>query len=301
MSRNGGKKDEEITATLEPDTDYYFRVQPRNRRIKNARYNFDLEIVESVENITLTTPNSGENIKAGSTVEITWDSETKEKVDISLIKNEEWDSFIDVDVSGEGTYTWEVPEDLEVGNKYQVLVETSASLESETINFDNSDGFFNILEAEKITLTSLNGGEIIEPGAEIEITWDDNIDDNVNINLFQGDELVETIVSDIPSNGSYNWAVPESVAEGNGYQILVESAVNNEIADQSDGFFAVAIPAPITITSPNGGENLRLGQVYEITWDDNIEGNVTIELHGEEQKDSLKKTLGFIVNSHIQL
>ncbi len=45
-SRNGGKRDEEISATLEPGT-YYFRVQPRNNKVKNADYNFDLEIVES--------------------------------------------------------------------------------------------------------------------------------------------------------------------------------------------------------------------------------------------------------------
>ncbi|NEQ38752.1 MAG: hypothetical protein F6K40_21760, partial [Okeania sp. SIO3I5] len=47
-SKNGGKQDEEISATLEPGT-YYFRVQPRNNRIKNAGYNLDLEVVESVD------------------------------------------------------------------------------------------------------------------------------------------------------------------------------------------------------------------------------------------------------------
>ncbi|MGK7920560.1 MAG: S8 family serine peptidase [Trichodesmium sp.] len=293
-SRKGGKRDETINATLEPDTTYYLRVQPRNNRIKNANYNLGLEIVESEENLTVTSLNAGESIKAGSTVEITWDSDTEEKVDISLIKNnDEWDSFIDVDVSSGGSYSWEVPEGLQVGNKYQILIETAGSLESKTINFDVSDGFFEIVEPEKITVTSLNGGEVIQPGEKFEITWDDNIDDKVNIKLFQGDELVETIASDILSNGSYNWAVPESVAEGNGYQILIESAVNNEIADQSDGFFAVAIPEPIAITSPNGGENLRLGQEYEITWDDNIEGNVTIELHGEEQKRQSEEDPGF--------
>ncbi|ABG50923.1 peptidase-like [Trichodesmium erythraeum IMS101] len=33
-SKNGGKKNEKITATLEPDTTYYLQVQPRNKTIK---------------------------------------------------------------------------------------------------------------------------------------------------------------------------------------------------------------------------------------------------------------------------
>ena len=53
-STNGSKKDEKISATLEPDTTYYLRVQPRNKRIKNADYNLSLEIREATDNPTVT-------------------------------------------------------------------------------------------------------------------------------------------------------------------------------------------------------------------------------------------------------
>src|SRR4029434_4217235 len=66
----------------------------------------------------------------------------------------------------------------------------------------------------QITLTSPNGGETWVKGTTQTITWTDNISGNVKIRLRNGSALAAIIATSTPSNGSFAWTVPTSLATG---------------------------------------------------------------------------------------
>ncbi|MEJ2196922.1 MAG: Ser-Thr-rich GPI-anchored membrane family protein [Ignavibacteriaceae bacterium] len=76
----------------------------------------------------------------------------------------------------------------------------------------------SIFAQDAITVTSPNGGEIFEIGASYDITWTDNIAEDVKIELFKAGAFDSNIVDPTPSDGTYNWTVP-SVTEGSDYTI----------------------------------------------------------------------------------
>ena len=232
-SKNGGKKDEEITTVLEPGT-YYLRVQPRNRRIRNADYNLSLEILEPTENLTVTSPNGGERIKPGRKVELNWESDIADNVNIDLIQDGEWEESIAIDIPNDGSYLWEVPRSLARGQDYQILVSSVNDLEVA----DGSDENFTILRGDYLTVTSPNGGESIEPETTVDINWEGNIDGKVDINLYKDGVLEDVIATEVPNKGSYAWEVPIYLLGGEDYQISIENLDLN-VNDISDENFSI--------------------------------------------------------------
>lgn len=130
---------------------------------------------------------------------------------------------------------------------------------------------------EKITLFTPNGGEVLSRGTQFGITWGENIEDHIKIELMENDTLtVLTLVDSIESTGSYLWSLPSDIS-GSDYKIKISSSQNPVNYDISDSTFAI-IPGKIMITSPNGGEILNRNEAFEIKWHDNLSENVKIEL-----------------------
>ncbi len=140
---------------------------------------------------------------------------------------------------------------------------------------DTSDANFTI-QTSGITVTSPDGGEIFDIGNSYDITWNDNIAENVKIDLYKAGVFNSTITPSTPSDGTFNWIVP-SVTEASDYTVVITSTTTGTIADTSDANFTIQSSA-ITVTSPNGGEIFDIGNSYDITWNDNIAENVKIQL-----------------------
>ncbi|NEQ38757.1 MAG: S8 family serine peptidase, partial [Okeania sp. SIO3I5] len=253
-SRNGGKRDEEITATLEPDTTYYFRVQPRNKSIKNADYTFDLEIVEPEENLTVTTPNGGEKIKPGREVELKWESDITDNVHIELFQDSEWVESIAIDTPNDGSFLWDVPRSLVAGEDYQILI---SNVNDQSIA-DGSDENFTILRGDYLTVTTPNGGETIETESRVDINWEGNIDGKIDINLYKDGVLEDIIATEVPNNqGSYAWEVPIYLEGGEDYQISIENLDLN-VNDISDENFTIEVEDIGIETKLKAARNLGL-------------------------------------------
>ena len=71
------------------------------------------------------------------------------------------------------------------------------------------------------------------------ITWTDNISGNVKIRLFKGSTVAAIIAASTPSNGSFNWTVPMSLADGSNYKVEVRSLEDSSIRDRSDRSFTI--------------------------------------------------------------
>lgn len=123
------------------------------------------------------------------------------------------------------------------------------------------------LSLPSITITSPNGGERLPDGPyTAAITWnsvkylgDFRID--ICRNYPVGDW--ETITNSTPNTGTYTWPIigPTCTTA----RIRITSPTASVISDTSNADFSI-VPGPITITSPNGGEQWAEGETRNITW-----------------------------------
>lgn len=127
-----------------------------------------------------------------------------------------------------------------------------------------------------VVVTKPDGGQIINRGSEYEITWTDDIPENVKIELLQSDTLYQTIVSSTVSDGSYLWSVPFNIY-GN-YKVKITSLTDSGINGASPNDFEIAFGS-LAMTSPAGGITLEMFDDYEVTWIDNIPEDVKISLY----------------------
>ena len=262
--------------------------------------------------ITVTSPNGGENWEPGSSHSITWSSSNLpgSYVAIQLYRSGS-SSFISNSTIDDGNYTWSIPSSQTESDYYQVKIYSTTAPDI----YDISDNNFSIGDGSSgsstITVTSPNGGENWEPGSNENITWtSSNLPTScrIFINLFKGGVFDRTIVGssgyyglspdDGTSNdGSYTWSIPSSLDGSSDYGVIIYAMTfvtdadygdywENISSDYSDNYFIIEESSGgsnpiITVTSPNGGENIERGNTYGITWDsENLSGNyVGIQLY----------------------
>ncbi|MBI1866227.1 MAG: hypothetical protein HYS02_00470, partial [Candidatus Staskawiczbacteria bacterium] len=137
----------------------------------------------------------------------------------------------------------------------------------------------------KITVLSPNGGEQWDRNKQQNITWtfSGNVYSQVDILLAAYTDLGivqdwQLISAGVSTNQGYYYWTPSSLSFTNaslanpyiGYKIKIREANDNESAvmDTSDNYFSIvsSTQPSITVLSPNGGETLKQGQTYNITW-----------------------------------
>jgi hypothetical protein len=219
-------------------------------------------------------PNGGESWTAGTIQDINWADNITEDVKIDLYKGGSFHTEINQSTTSDGRYNWTIPFDLESGNDYKVKI---TSVDNPGLLFDFSDADFTIID-NQVTVTSPNGGEQWLDTDDQLITWTDNLTGNVEIQLFKNDVFHSSITTSTPSDGEYTWNIPGNTPSGDDYKVKILSADDGNIFDMSDGSFEI-INNEITVISPNGGESWLVGSTHQITWSDNINGNVKIDLY----------------------
>ena len=228
----------------------------------------------SQDTIAVIFPNGGENWVADSSHTIMWSDNFDPQVKIELFKGGAFLSVIKSSTISNGVYEWEINKGIPSDSDYTVKI-------SSTVNsnvFDFSDENFTII-ANEVTVTSPNGGEDWKAGTTQTITWADNFDENVKIDLNKAGVFLSSLTGSTPSNGSFNWNIPFDFTGGSDYNIRIASVQTSSVVfDNSDGNFTIT-PNQITVTSPNGGEIWRTVVPQTITWNDNLAGTVKIELY----------------------
>jgi hypothetical protein len=90
-----------------------------------------------------------------------------------------------------------------------------------------------------ITVASPNGGESLVIGSNYNLTWVDNIAENVKIDLYKGGVYNRTIFSPTLSDGSENWLLPADLVSGLDYSIKITSVNNGNVSDLSNSNFSI--------------------------------------------------------------
>jgi hypothetical protein len=136
---------------------------------------------------------------------------------------------------------------------------------------------------EKVTVIAPNGGETFYTGTSTNIQWSRvNYSGNLKIELLDGESVVQLLANNIPAvNESWSWAIADNQSVGTTFKIRISDVEDGEPMDESDGFFAIATASnpTIKVLSPNGGEVITQGVIYDITWSTvDYQGTVLIEL-----------------------
>ncbi|MFC2084591.1 Ser-Thr-rich GPI-anchored membrane family protein [Bacteroidota bacterium] len=223
--------------------------------------------------ISVIAPDSNSFWYMGINYNLIWEDNIAEEVQIDLYKDRTHILNITQSTPSSGEYLWSIPSDLEPGTDYQIKIQST--LDSQINDFSDS---FTLQQFPFIEITAPTFGVVWPLNTTQTITWEDNIDEEVDIDLYQGENFIMNIALSTPSDGEYSWQVPGSLVPGAEYQIRIISVIDLEIFDFSDSFVVDEIPV-IGITDPPAGAVWYIGTEYNIVWDDNIPEEVTIDLY----------------------
>ncbi len=168
--------------------------------------------------LTITSPTSETIWSGGTTHEITWSGGASENVKIKLWWGDLMDATIVESTPNDGSYTWTVLD----GYTEKVVLFIYGDNENAYTTFtrENSAG--------GIYINSPTTGVTWQPGSTHNITWIDNIGENVKIDLYYASDgpiqpsYASTITSSTPSDGYYSWTIPIGTSQEK-YQIKIES------------------------------------------------------------------------------
>lgn len=105
-----------------------------------------------------------------------------------------------------------------------------------------------------ITVTVPNGGESWALGSSHDVTWTDNIPDNVSISLLKGFTKVLTISPNTPSDGLFSWTIPTTLTPGSDYKVQIQGKVNR-VKDKSNGNFTLTAATDKSLTEVELAQN----------------------------------------------
>ena len=206
--------------------------------------------------VTVTTPNGGENWETSTPHGIFWTDDILSHVKIELYKGGVFYSNIVDTTESDGYYAWSVNA-AESGNDYRVKI---TSLGSEN-DFDLSDADFSIVK-NVIKITRPNGGEVLTAGTDNSVVWTDTLNAPVKIELYKSDEFYSTIIDTTPSNGFFLWYIPNNFPGGNDYKLKVTSLFSENDFDFSNGNFTINNPTGIEDASNQTPDKYILEQNY---------------------------------------
>ncbi len=253
-----------VRSTLDP-THLYDR--------SNSRFHITASAGSFVEVIQ---PNGGESWARGNTYLISWNDNMPEPVNLELYKGSTKVADIATDVVG-STYYWSIDPAQVTGNNYRVYVRSTLDPNF----YDRSDAKFSIAASTGTFVEVLqpNGGEIWARGTDHLISWNDDFQEPVDVVLWKGNTLVDTIGLDLYGS-TVVWSIPSTITTGSNYRVKVYSTLDGSLKDFSDAHFSITASAGtyVSVNQPNGGEVWNAGNSYWIAWDDDLPEAVNIEL-----------------------
>jgi len=123
-----------------------------------------------------------------------------------------------------------------------------------------------------LTLISPNGGGQYPQGSNQTILWNfaGTPGSMVMIELLKGGSVHTVLTSGTAVGsggiGSFVWNISHNLTVGSDYTVRITSTSNPAYYDTSDAPFSIGGGSPITIMSPNGGEQWKQGSTQTLTW-----------------------------------
>lgn len=234
------------------------------------------EIMES-PGIQIFTPSQDEVLMKGSTYEITWGATRVDRVNIEYSPSGgsggSWQRIASNVLASQSRFSWTVPSALTSTGKIRIL-EVGGPAYAES-------GVFSIVEpVASVRVLRPNGGEVYTSGDPIIVSWTSALVATVSLQYTSDGGASWRPVpgaGSLPATpGSFVWT--EALAPSPGYRVRV---IGGAILDDSDNNFTIvrAIVPSLSLLYPNGGENVAVDSVIDVTWiARDFPGDVTIDL-----------------------
>ncbi len=218
--------------------------------------------------VRVTTPNGGEVWTSGTNQTVTWAHNLgleSVAIDVSL---DDGATYLSALASTPSDGAQAVPIN-SAWNSTQARVRVSWVASAAVA--DASDASFTI-GGGALTLTSPNGGDAWTIGTSRTITWTSNLGGTENVrlelSLDGGATYPVVLIASTPSDGWQNVTVNQAWQTTQA-RVRISWVKQPTVADVSDASFNIS-PGFVTLTSPNGGEDLAAGGTHAVTWVDNL-------------------------------
>ncbi len=210
--------------------------------------------------IQVVTPNGGERIVKGTTLQITWNTLFSDSIDIYYSTNDSTWLPIALNVnSNNGTINWNVPDISSEAVRIKISDTRFATC------FDTTDASFAVLSMPVITLVSPNGGELWLNNGTYPVTWTSSNINNLSIAYSTNDTNWNLIASGInAASGSYNWVLPP--INSSTVKLKLTDDYFTNVMDTSNATFSILSPPTIDLLTPNGGEQWYVDSTYNVVW-----------------------------------
>lgn len=167
------------------------------------------------------------------------------------------------------------PSGLASSTSYEWQVRTTCS--SQNSSYSTSKYFTTDTPTTPFITVTQPDGDTWYQGATYNITWSDNISENVRIDLYKdnGGTFVETLGFSIPSSGSFLWTIPSDQPQITNYKIKITSVSNASVFGWTPYFEISRMPR---VKTPVAGSVWEAGINHTISWDNTGEA-LKIELY----------------------
>jgi hypothetical protein len=243
---------------------------------------FEISLAPAQTNIVIEQPTlAGITWVRGSTYLISWtDNVPNNEVTIKLLNGgtNATVATIATGVSG-STYYWYIDPLLYANGSYKIQVEFGGEYGRSLNNFTLADSpagsSIDILQPDVSGITWVRGSSYL-------VSWIDDVPGPVDIYYYRNiAPFTETLIASSVVGTTYVWEVPVGITEANDYIIKVYYHADPSVFGVSANVFSIFDYLPggtISVLQPNGGETWVKGSSYYISWDNNFDENVKIEL-----------------------
>jgi len=216
--------------------------------------------ISPIPNITVISPNGGENFQVDSIHNVTWTSTGTSggvRVQYSTDNGENWSDVI-ASMPDTGVFSWTIP-DAPSDSCLLRIADTNESLA------DTCDSLFTISPIPFITVSSPNGGEDFQVNSIHEVTWTSSGTSGGIIIQYSTDdgENWSDVIASMPDTGVFSWTIPDAPSDS--CLLRITDTIGSP-SDTCDSLFTIS-PIPfITVSSPNGGEDFQVDSVHDVSW-----------------------------------
>ena len=217
-------------------------------------------------NISITSPQLGNNWQAGSSHNITWNSSgvVNVKLEYSTTNGSSWKQIIASTPASNGSYNWSpIPNEPSTQCKIRLKSVANPSIYAISNSFIICSLF----------LTSPIGGEKWQVNSKHDITWNSAEISNIRLDYSVNNGTSwHYIGATSASSGSYMWPIPDDPS--NQCKIRVSNAADLSVYAVNEIPFTIS---KLTLTSPNGFEIWEVGSSKNVTWNSSFVSNINID------------------------
>lgn len=221
--------------------------------------------------ITLTAPLADSKWNGATANEITWDSEfiADVRIEFSSDNGQTWEDIVDTASAHPRSYSWPATNIV------------SADCLMKISDVSNPDVYsitelpFTLCELDLLSPDNLT---LYRAGSPVDVTWESEMVGDINLSYkacFDCDwVLVEDSIT--VANNYYEW-IPEIPT--NWCKVQLGEDAYPSVTDESNSMFYVY---QLDLISPEGGENIAGGSVFNIGWESEIINQVEIEFSSDD-------------------